>query len=319
MNRPKAIRPPFSLPLEPQINSRPAFFGPNSLGLLGSLSTNQQTLFSLNPQAPERKPARSLAPKTVSPSDSGVFSIGPHDSNDRTMLTPSGITSIQDIWSNDSKPGSGGLDLSGRLKSPSNHLGLLDAYPSTLEHGFFGATNKLADLWRAPDDQRFKDPDSFSLFSSNNQSKKPAGIQLAARPLLNNLSKLNELNRNDSDAAFEFDTNWNAPTCASSGDPDATFANPNQFGASIEQCERDCDACWTPEGHRELANVSENSINGKGPADDCNRCTELSMLDRLLNLAEAIYQANYEEVTYSEYLRALLLDGRPAVFLINMN
>lgn len=296
MNHSKVIRPTsFPSPLKRRLNSNPPpFSNLKSSDLLRSSHAKLQPLPTFKPQNRSatlcHKPAHFLVPKPCSPSDSGVSSISSHDSNDRTPLTPSGIMPIHDIWSN-GKFGSGEFDPAGQTIS--NHFGSFDEYSSTAggEHRFLSETDRLvAEIWNAPADQSIKS--SFSSLSNSNRSNKPAVA--AGRSLLTNLSKLNDLN-----AAYEFDSK--APVGVDGVDLGATIMNTKQLGAPIEQCEDDCNACWSPNSRKTLADARNSLINEQQLVDDCRRCTDLSHFDRLLDLAEVIYQANYDDVTYSEY------------------
>lgn len=156
------------------------------------------------------QPTSFALPKAISPADSGTFSIGSCDSNERASST---ITPLHNVWS-------------------SNEFGFGGYSPTVRgEPNIFSETDRLvASIWK--DDL--------------------------------NASK--------------------------------------QFRAPIEQCERNCEACWTPNGP--LTNARKSSMDDKRLIGDCKDCTQLSQLDRLLNLAESIYQANYDEVAHSEYLHS---------------
>lgn len=286
MNQSKLIRPTtFPLPLKQQLNCKPPFSDLNTSSLLRSSSDDLQAFSSFKPLASDLcnhiRQARPLTRnQSSSPTDSGV-SVGSYDSSDRTPLTPSiqtsGITPINDGWSSN-RFGSSGFGLVDQLKSASNHFGSFDDRSAT-PHGqfdLFSSTDRLANIWKAPTERRTKNFDPFS----SKPATKSTEIRPAVRPLLNSLGKLNEPTRNDLNAAYESDYNWKAPTDAKRGDLDATFVDAKQFGVSVEQCDSGCDACRIPA---------------------TKHCDECSQFDRLLDLAEVIYQANYKDITYSEY------------------
>lgn len=292
----KLIRPTkFPLPLK-QLDCESPFSNLKSSDLLRQSSDDLLAFSAFKPQAtdlfqPIRRPL--TRNQTSSPTDSGV-SVGSYDSSELTPSSsfvpssshmpsssfmpssshmpsnmPSSITPIDDGWSSN-RFGSSGFDLAGQLKTANDPFGAIDQRSSTAfgQFDLFSSTDRLADIWKPSTEPRSSNFDPFTSQSAT----KSAETRPAGRPLLNSLGKLS-----DRDVAYESDYGWKAATSASRDHLDATFVDAKRFGASVEQCDTDCNACY-------------------------KRCDDCTQFSALLDLAEKSYQANYKDITYSEYL-----------------